>query len=198
MRLACLSKCQGDATFAPIGLAQSSSAVCRLESPGGISTNPALEFSRHRAGCHLTITDPTFHRLGPLSKVSPIRLAAPLAVAFTFKERSLCSRWRSTFRGFVPFNVFPAIGSSILAATFRCCPLRLRPQSFSLSRRLAPPIAYWACFIPIPLLEFTLRGLIPTALPYAVSRAVPFMTLLHHPMMISPVFKVSHTAESSS
>jgi hypothetical protein len=57
-------------------------------------------------------------------------------------------------------------------------PVTLRPQGFSPSRRLAPPTACRACFIPVPLMGFALRGFAPPgAAPYALSNAVTLMRL---------------------
>ena len=36
-----------------------------------------------------------------------------------------------------------------------------RPQRFARSRRFAPPIASWACFIPLPRPGFRFRGFLP-------------------------------------
>jgi hypothetical protein len=54
-------------------------------------------------------------------------------------------------------------------------PVTLRPQGFAPSRRFAPHTTCRACFIPVPLLGFTPRGLVPRATPYAVSSAGPLL-----------------------
>lgn len=54
-------------------------------------------------------------------------------------------------------------------------PVTLRPRGFSPPRRFAPRATYRACFIPIPLLGFTLRGFYPRAAPYVLSNAGSLM-----------------------
>lgn len=56
-------------------------------------------------------------------------------------------------------------------------PVTLRPQGLSPSRRFAPRKACRACFIPVPLLGFSLRGLVPPAAPYVLSNAGALMEL---------------------
>jgi hypothetical protein len=53
-------------------------------------------------------------------------------------------------------------------------PTSFRPQRFSRSRRLTPPRALWACFIPQPRPGFTLQGLspLPSRLASSTSRAL--------------------------
>jgi hypothetical protein len=52
----------------------------------------------------------------------------------------------------------------------------LRPQGFSPSRRLSPLTTCWACFIPVPLMGFSLRGFHPPNTPYALESAAPLGT----------------------
>jgi len=51
-------------------------------------------------------------------------------------------------------------------------PVKLRPQGFAPSRRLAPPATFRACFIPVPLLGFPFEAC-PSTVPYALSSAGP-------------------------
>lgn len=74
----------------------------------------------------------------------------------------------------LPFSVFPAVQSH-LAPAGPNPPVTLRPQGFSPSRRFAPRTTCRAYFIPVPLLGFTPRGLVPRATPYAVSSAGPLL-----------------------
>jgi hypothetical protein len=60
-------------------------------------------------------------------------------------------------------------GATNLACGIPCRRLRLRPQGFAPSRRIAPPMACRACFIPVPLLGFTLRGFEPPLAPCSFS-----------------------------
>jgi hypothetical protein len=53
----------------------------------------------------------------------------------------------------------------------------LRLQVFSTSWRLPPPRTCWPCFVPDPLMGFTLQSLAPLAQPYAVSSAAPLLAL---------------------
>jgi hypothetical protein len=53
----------------------------------------------------------------------------------------------------------------------------LRLQVFSTSWRFCPPRACWPYFMPDPLMGFTLQSVPPLARPYAVSGAIPLMTL---------------------
>jgi hypothetical protein len=73
-------------------------------------------------------------------------------------------------RGSFPFSVFPAARSHIPPMIPKPS-VTLRPQGFARSRRFAPHTTCRACFIPIPLLGFALRGLHPPATPYAISDA---------------------------
>lgn len=63
-----------------------------------------------------------------------------------------------TFLGSIPFDVSLPLGAPLLLTGFPHLPLRLRPQDFSPSRRLAPPVTYRACFVSDPSLGFSLRG----------------------------------------
>lgn len=74
-------------------------------------------------------------------------------------SRSPDSTTRS-FRGFFPFSVFPVSMGDIPRWLPRH-PVTLRPQGFTPSRRFIPTVTCWAYFIPVPLLGFTLRGLVP-------------------------------------
>jgi hypothetical protein len=56
-------------------------------------------------------------------------------------------------------------------------PTHLRPQVFSTSRRLHPPRACRPCFMPDPLVGLHPPELSPPAQPYAVSDAVPLLSL---------------------
>jgi hypothetical protein len=63
-------------------------------------------------------------------------------------------------RGLFPFSVFPTTESNLPPANPNP-PVMLRPQGFAPSRRLAPPAACRAYFIPVPLLGFPFEALIP-------------------------------------
>jgi hypothetical protein len=98
-------------------------------------------------------------RLGLPSRVSPLshRGVTPL----TNKTRRLCMPVTArSSRGFYPFSVLPAMGSH-LTRRVPPHPVTLRPQGFSPSRRFAPPMTCRPCFMPVPLMGFTLRGLAP-------------------------------------
>jgi hypothetical protein len=75
------------------------------------------------------------------------------------------------FRGLVPYSVFPDTGSDVLIQGIPGLGLRLRPQGFAPSRRFAPPATCRACFIPVPLMGFTLRGFEPFLAPCSLSAA---------------------------
>jgi len=75
---------------------------------------------------------------------------------------------------FFPFSVLPATGSHITRRV-PPHPVRLRPQGFSPSRRLAPPVTCQACSILVPLMGFALRGLLPPPVPYALSSAASLL-----------------------
>jgi len=77
---------------------------------------------------------------------------------------------RRTFRGSSPLRRFPSQEEPLLRGV-PPHPVSLRPQGFAPSRRLAPPLTCRACFIPIPSLGFSLRGLTPFVAPYALSSA---------------------------
>jgi hypothetical protein len=94
----------------------------------------------------------------------------------TARNERVHSHASCSFQGFVPCSVFPATASHITRRLPRL-PVRLRPQGFSPSRRLAPDAACWACFIPVPLLGFTLRGFAPALVPYALSSTATSMEL---------------------
>ncbi len=67
-----------------------------------------------------------------------------------------------------------------------------RPQRFSRSRRFPPPLASWACFIPLPRPGFTLQGFLPAAQPFPPRRwTVPSCRLVlctcREPKLSAPV-----------
>ena len=79
-----------------------------------------------------------------------------------------------SFRGLFPFSVFPTTQSYIVPKPTKAS-VMLRPQGFAPSRRFAPRVISRAYFIPVPLLGFTLRGIPPSATPYALSDTATFM-----------------------
>ena len=89
--------------------------------------------------------------LRPLSCASPFRLARP---ALGFVALFAALPVESTFAG------LPG-------------PASFRPQVFSTSRRLAPPPASRACFIPLPRPGFPFRGLVSRRSRADSSPAVP-------------------------
>lgn len=84
-----------------------------------------------------------------------------------------------SFRGSVPYDVFPAMRSH-LAPMRATAPVTLRPRAFSTPRRFAPLMTYRACFIPNPSMGLTLRGFHPPVQPYVLSNAASLLQLAKH------------------
>jgi hypothetical protein len=83
---------------------------------------------------------PTLHRKHPAAvSLAPAR--RPLAPSEVLSPSASCQPWGATHSGEFPPH-----------------PVTLRPQGYAPSRRLAPPMACQACFIPAPLMGFALRG----------------------------------------
>lgn len=68
---------------------------------------------------------------------------------------------------FDPLQRFPCLAEPHTPATLPRVTVMLRPQDCDSSRRFAPRATCRACFIPVPLLGFSLRGFDPRAVPYA-------------------------------
>lgn len=94
-----------------------------------------------------------FLRLQRPFRVSPVPAANVFAAILT-------TRTFAPFRGSFPFDVFPATRSH-LPPTNPNPPVPLHPQGFTPSRCFAPLTAYWAYFIPVPSMGFSLRGFAP-------------------------------------
>jgi len=142
-----------------------------------VSTRPSSPFSRdHRSESAFGLEVPAVlpqphirdvwgHPLTGFGVPSEYHRRATANVRET--KRVQFSRPRS-FQGLVPYSVFPDSASHIPRRLPRL-PVTLRPQGFSPSRRLAPAETCRACFIPVPLLGFSLRGFAPAQVPYALS-----------------------------
>jgi hypothetical protein len=98
------------------------------------------------------------------------------------------------FRGLVPFSVFPAARSHLAPADPNL-PVTLRPQGFPPSRRVAPLTTCRAILIPVPLMGFSLRGLGPPAVPYALSGAAPLGVRYLSGQRDTPLQGLTHDAQ---
>lgn len=132
----------------PIGLAQSSYAVCRII-PKGESSASTLEFSPYRLIRYLTTAKSSTHRLRPLSRVLPI---ASFGLANTqpgySEEHTYHVLSVPCLTRFFPFRRFSKRKEPILPAGHPNLLIRLRPQNFSSSRRVAPFCALPGLFHP--------------------------------------------------
>jgi hypothetical protein len=72
-------------------------------------------------------------------------------------------------------------------------PVKLRSQGFSPSQRFAPLVVCRACFIPVPLLGFTLRGFAPLLVSYVFPNAAPLLELVRASRNALPSFRVWFT-----
>jgi hypothetical protein len=120
---------------------------------------------------------------------------APLqSFTSTSPQSVIASRWQINpcpFRGSFPLQRLSTTRSHIPLVVSNS-PVVLRPQGFSPSRRLTPRATFQACFILVPLLGFTLRGLHPPMVPYALSSAAPLRDYLHRGQRQSSLQGLAH------
>jgi hypothetical protein len=150
-------------------------------------TGPALRPHAAALPRNSQATGRSSHRLWLPYRVSPMH----------HRDRDLLLAQQTRvrpFRGLVPLSVLP-IERSHLPPAVSNPPVTLRPQGFSPSRRFAPRAICWACFIPVPLLGFSLRGLIPCLPPYVLSDAAPLLRFAR-PVWVSALFRVLHVSQS--
>jgi len=104
---------------------------------------------------------------GPFESGSFPRASCPL--------RSLLAFLLRASRRFLPWGFFPLRGVPEVSTTrgLSHLPASFRPQVFSTSRRLSPPSASRASFIPQPRPGFPFRGLVSTRSLTDSSTAVP-------------------------
>jgi hypothetical protein len=148
-----------------------------------------------RALCVVPRRDTLRHRDGWTLRTSHLRLLRhafknvdgdPLSGFSSLSEYHQCAPCRvathclsSLVRPDTPSEVCsPSTFSQPRGAT---CPARptlpvlFRPQGFAPSRRFAPLMTCWVCFIPIPSMGFSLRGLAPPVSPYVLSNAAALL-----------------------
>jgi hypothetical protein len=188
MRFACLSESfSSSGAVTPIGLACNLFVVGhrRAEAPMDSTLRPP-----HRRPCPAPENgDDPLSGFGSSTEFHPHTTAN---VESTEADRHACP-----FRGLVPYSVFPAEQSHLPPAIPNPPVTMLRPQGFSPSRRFAPRSTCRACFIPVPLLGFSLRGLHPTTAPYVLSNAgtlMRFSTQSEDP--VSPLQGFTHAVMS--
>lgn len=87
---------------------------------------------------------------------------------------------------FLPLQRFPDHGEPLTPGWVPSHPVTLHPRGFTPPRRLAPPVACRAYFIPVPLLGFLLRGIDPHPERYALSDALTLLKLVHSPTGPAP------------
>jgi hypothetical protein len=78
---------------------------------------------------------------------------------------------------FVAPTASPRTGQRLEMARVCLARAGLRLQVFPTSWRFDPPRTCWPCFMPDPLMGFTLQSFVPLAQPCAVSSAAPLLTL---------------------
>jgi hypothetical protein len=106
----------------------------------------------------------------------PSENSAPRAAAAFAPDRGRLLERRLLPWGLSPYSVSPSAAAASLM-TGLSTPNRLRLQVFSTSWRLDPPRTCWPCFMPDPLLGFTLQSFAPPVQPFAVSGAVALLSL---------------------
>jgi hypothetical protein len=157
----------------------------RTQSKFCASRNSASRQPHDRPSQHFTCGPDPLSGSDSTLRVSPIRhhcgtscrMLLPIRDPLLSQSRTA----RSPFQGLVPFSVFP-ITRSLPRPTRSQRAGPLRPQGFAPSRRFAPRIIYRAYSIPIPLLGFSLRGLAPRVVPYALLDAAPLRILRVTPL----------------
>jgi hypothetical protein len=139
----------------------SANPLCRYPLTSRRKSGSTLGFPRSHLPPKRNVGRNPLPGLGSLAEFHPYITASeipnfgvPLAPSEVLCPSAFCQPHRATFLRWVPPH-----------------PVVLRPQGFSPSRRFAPYAACWACSIPVPLLGFALRGLIPRTAPYVLSDA---------------------------
>jgi hypothetical protein len=164
-----------DRAVAPIGLAQSLRRY-PLTKETEISIAPKLDIEAATRPPR-----PTTNVVGPI----PSRASTPLSECYRYATTVVrpCERFCTSMALSLSDQKLPTVPSEVLSPSAFSQPrgatelqrvpntlVPLRPQGFAPSRRFAPHAISRACFIPIPLLGFSLRGFAPRAVPVRLLR----------------------------
>jgi hypothetical protein len=126
------------------------------------------------AGC---LASPESKARRPLMSLrSPSECSARRAAVAPNCSRSRSRDCRLLPWGCFPYSVSPPKAAARIGRASRARPA-LRLQVFATSWRLRPPRACWPCFMPDPLLGFSLQSFAPLVQPRAVSSAVALLSL---------------------